>query len=165
MLREFSIIRPRSMRGPASSINTDRPASSICSAIRQPTIPVPAMTTSAPILLTMRTHLYYPQLERCIVVRGTHSCLAFPPVLADEGRRPCKSSRISTLQPQQLLSRYDAEIAQEIELVTVDILTQVCDCFVRHEAVRIHGVNAAGVQQGQRAGHSRPRNSVWRRFQ
>src|ERR1700722_10586657 len=59
------MMRPRSMRGPASSINTDRPASNICSAIKQPTIPVPAMTTSAPILLTMRIHLYCPQFERC----------------------------------------------------------------------------------------------------
>jgi hypothetical protein len=42
----------------------------------------------------------------------------------------------SILQPQQILSRCDAGIAQEIELVTVDILTQVCDCFVRQAAVR-----------------------------
>src|ERR1700751_966731 len=62
------MMRPRSMRGPASSINTDRPASSICSAIRQPTMPVPAMTMSASALLTMRVHLYCPQLERCTLL-------------------------------------------------------------------------------------------------
>ena len=56
-------------------------------------------------------------------------------------RRPCKSSRISILQPQQLLSHCDAEIAQEIELVTVDILIQVCDCFVRQGAVRWEDFN------------------------
>src|SRR5262249_46941174 len=44
---------PRSMRGPASSINTDRPASSACSAIRQPTMPVPAITHSVANLLAL----------------------------------------------------------------------------------------------------------------
>ena len=52
----------------------------------------------------------------------------------------------SILQPQQILSRCDAGIAQEIELVTVDILTQIADCFVRQGTLRLHGVNAAGVQ-------------------
>ena len=52
------------------------------------------------------------------------------------------------LQPQQLLSRCDAEIAQEIELVTVDILTQACDCFVRQGAVRECGRRLAQEQEG-----------------
>src|SRR4029077_17308486 len=87
---------PRSMRGPASSITTDRPASSICSAIRQPTIPVPAMTTSAPVLLTMRTDLYCLQLERCIVVRGTRSATVLfgkERSVFMECKRPAFSSR------------------------------------------------------------------------
>src|ERR1700688_4874659 len=53
--RKFSTMRQRSTRGPASSISTDKLASSACSAIRQPTTPVPTMTTSALVSLAIWT--------------------------------------------------------------------------------------------------------------
>src|ERR1700732_2343636 len=48
-------MRQRSTRGPASSISTDKPASRACSAIRQPTTPVPTTTTSALVSLAIWT--------------------------------------------------------------------------------------------------------------
>jgi hypothetical protein len=76
-------------------------------AIRQPTIPVPAMTTSAPVLLTIRIHLYCPQLERCFVVPAWPT----PSFSGVMDRRPCtfesqycslnSSSRAATLKSRR----------------------------------------------------------------
>src|SRR5258708_10033759 len=62
-LRKFSTTRHRSTRGPASSISTDKPASRACCAIRQPTTPVPTITTSALVSWEPRSEEHTSELQ------------------------------------------------------------------------------------------------------